>query len=66
VHLDTDHTRERTIREIDAWWPKVKVGGEMLFHDYRPDLWHVGEVVDAKLGKPDEIHRCLASVRKNP
>jgi predicted O-methyltransferase YrrM len=66
IHLDTDHTRDRTIREIDAWWPKVKVGGEMLFHDYRLDLWHVKEVVDAKLGKPDEIHRCLASVRKNP
>jgi hypothetical protein len=64
IHLDTDHTRDRTIREIDAWWPKVKVGGEMLFHDYRQDLWHVGEVVDEKLGKPDEVHVCLAAVRK--
>jgi hypothetical protein len=68
VHLDTFHTEHPTIEEIDAWWPKLKISGEMLFHDYFLDetkeQWAVRKVVDQKLGKPDEVHVTLASIRK--
>jgi len=34
VFLDTTHTYEDTLREIDAWLPKIKRGGIFAGHDY--------------------------------
>jgi predicted O-methyltransferase YrrM len=36
IFVDTVHSYEHTKAEIAAWWPKLKQGGEMLFHDYGP------------------------------
>ena len=33
LYMDGDHTRVGCQRDIEAWWPKVKPGGHLLFHD---------------------------------
>lgn len=43
--IDADHTPEGVLRDIEAWWQKIKVGGTLGGHDYR---WPgVRKVVDA-------------------
>lgn len=32
--VDADHSYEGVKRDIEAWWPKVKEGGLVFFHDY--------------------------------
>lgn len=32
--VDADHSEEGVLKDIDAWWPKVKRGGTALFHDF--------------------------------
>jgi methyltransferase family protein len=32
--VDGDHTARGVMRDIDAWWDKVVVGGVVFFHDY--------------------------------
>lgn len=34
VFIDADHSYESVIKDIDAWLPKVKVGGILAGHDY--------------------------------
>lgn len=34
IMLDTSHAYEHTVREIEAWLPKLKPGGVFWFHDY--------------------------------
>lgn len=34
--IDACHTFECVNRDITAWWPKVRVGGLLFFHDYVP------------------------------
>lgn len=34
LFIDTDHEYEHVIKEIDAWYPKVKLGGIIAGHDY--------------------------------
>ena len=34
--IDADHTYEGVKRDVEAWWPKVKTGGYVYFHDYIP------------------------------
>lgn len=33
VFLDADHTERGVLAELDAWWPKVRVGGILAVHD---------------------------------
>ena len=66
IMIDTSHEYENTIREIDAWWPKLKLGGEMLLHDYCYPQFKVREAVDAKFGRPDALHTSLCMIRKKP
>lgn len=43
--IDADHTPEGVMRDIVAWWPKIKVGGTLGGHDYQ---WTgVKQVVDS-------------------
>ena len=74
IMLDTTHRCDDTLREIDAWWPNLKIGGIMLFHDYgrtssywqgRGDYYtFVKEAVDARFGKPEQVTQSLALVTK--
>ena len=34
LYIDTAHEYEHVIKEIDAWYPKVKLGGIIAGHDY--------------------------------
>ena len=34
LYIDTTHEYEHVIKEIDAWYPKVKLGGIIAGHDY--------------------------------
>jgi hypothetical protein len=34
VHLDATHERHEVLRDLDAWWPKLRPGGIMSGHDY--------------------------------
>jgi len=70
VMVDTTHRCSDTLREIDAWWPKLKKKGEMLFHDYgsRWQGWGedalVQEAVDKRFGNPHALYGTLAVIVK--
>ena len=34
VWVDADHSREACLRDIDAWWPRLRTGGYMGGDDY--------------------------------
>ncbi len=46
VFIDASHLYERVKQDIQAWWPKVKVGGVMSGHD-----WAAGEQVRQAVGE---------------
>lgn len=35
VFLDSDHRYAPTLRQLEAWWSKVRPGGRLAGHDYR-------------------------------
>lgn len=37
VFIDANHAYGQVLADLDAWWPKVKVGGVMGLHDYGND-----------------------------
>lgn len=39
VMIDADHRYESVRQDIDAWLPKVKLGGTIMGHDYNPRKW---------------------------
>jgi len=42
VYIDADHSYEGVVRDMKAWWPKVKKGGLFCGDDYIPqdgDIW---------------------------
>ncbi len=42
LFIDGDHTYDGVMRDILCWWPKVKKGGTIIFHDYKRDKAHEG------------------------
>lgn len=60
VVVDADHSYEGVCRDIKAWWPHLKLGGWMIFHDYLEredgfkgaDKWYKGSTAEA-------LHDCL-------
>jgi len=34
VYLDANHTHKSVIEDLNSWYPKVKVGGYIMGHDY--------------------------------
>ena len=51
VFLDAMHDYENVKADIDRWWPRVRAGGLMAFHDYgHGDFPGVKLAVDEKLG----------------
>ncbi len=41
VYIDGDHSYYGVKRDIAAYWPKLKWGGVMAFHDYENDAYGV-------------------------
>jgi hypothetical protein len=41
VYIDSAHTYDEVVKDINAWYPKVKKGGILAGHDYFPDtrIW---------------------------
>lgn len=44
IHIDSLHTEKHVLAQINAWYPLVKQGGYLTFHDidnvlYRPGQW---------------------------
>jgi predicted O-methyltransferase YrrM len=52
VIIDADHTEKGIAADIAAWYPHVKEGGYLVFHDYAEERWpDVKIVVDRELSK---------------
>ena len=49
LFIDGDHTFFGCMKDFIAWYPKVKKGGSIIFHDYQRDNNHIGvtQCVDA-------------------
>jgi len=52
IYIDADHTYESVKRDIELYLPKVKDGGIIGGHDYRPEWKGVVEAVNEMLGEP--------------
>ena len=46
VYIDADHSYQGVRSDVDSWWPKVKVGGVMAFHDYEMTHYGVKQAVN--------------------
>ncbi len=62
--IDTTHEYERTRNEINVWWPKIKMDGEMIGHDYIEAWPGVFRAVNEAFGKPDDRANSMWSVKK--
>lgn len=59
LYIDSSHTREQTIAEMQAWQPYLRPGAPVLFDDYtHPDYPGVREAVE-ELGLKGELHGTL-------
>lgn len=58
VFIDMDHSYESVSKDIDAWLPKVKVGGILAGDDYDRAWPGVIEAVDEKLHPIEKLNRC--------
>lgn len=63
--IDAGHSYEECKADAEAWYPIVKKGGTIAFHDYQPDIWMgVVKCVDELFGKPHEVQGSIAIIRK--
>ncbi len=46
VFLDADHSYDSVKKDLEAWWPKVKLGGIFAGHDYTELGYGVKKAVD--------------------
>lgn len=67
IYIDADHSYEGVIRDLEAWWPKIKKGGLFCGDDYIPDdgdIWlTVGEnepVYAGKFGVRKAVNQFIA------
>jgi len=54
VFQDAGHSNEDVTMDFNAWWPKLKVGGTMVFHDYKHMDGSVSESMNVR-GAVDKI-----------
>ena len=56
VFIDGDHSTAGCGGDIEAWYPHIKDGGIIAFHDYESNNWPwVQEVVDDKVGHLEQV-----------
>lgn len=48
IYIDADHSYEGVVRDLNAWWPKIKKGGLFCGDDYIPDDGDIWLVVGDK------------------
>lgn len=59
LYIDSSHTREHTIAEVQAWQPYLRPGAPVLFDDYtHPDYPGVREAIE-ELGLKGELRGTL-------
>jgi glycosyltransferase involved in cell wall biosynthesis len=63
IYLDADHTYEAVKLDLNAWWPKLKVGGFMGLHDY-VDIKH-GDVEFGVVKAVDEFIKKIGINKKD-
>jgi cephalosporin hydroxylase len=56
VFIDAAHEYESVKADIEAWYPKVKVGGFIGGHDYVPGQYGVYQAVDERFVTDFELH----------
>ena len=64
MFIDGMHDYDSVKSDIEKYWPKLKVGGYMCFHDYQKDWTGVIKAVDGFFGKPDALYDSVAVVQK--
>ena len=64
IFIDGMHDNKSVVTDKECWWPKLKVDGYMIFHDYSPSC-QVKSAVDNMFLKDEVmIKSCLAWVKK--
>lgn len=58
--VDGDHTYLGVLKDIDAWWNKVKVGGLIVFHDF---LYREGGFNGTEAWHFQDVHRAIETRR---
>ncbi len=64
IFIDGMHDHDSVMDDIKKYWPKLKIGGTMCFHDYQKDWIGVISAVDSCFGSPDELHDSVAVIKK--
>lgn len=57
VFVDGDHSSEGVLRDAQTWWPKVRPGGLLFFHDY-------GNTADWTRGVKPAVDEFATSVQR--
>lgn len=45
INIDADHSYEGVTLDINSWWPNLKRGGVMAFHDFQEPAYGVARAV---------------------
>lgn len=61
VYHDADHSYEAVKRDIKVWWPKIKPGGIMAFHDYFMSEYGVRKAVEEFCGSSIDMNFIMES-----
>lgn len=65
IFLDAMHTYEDVKADICRWWPRLRPGGLMVFHDYaHKDFPGVKQAVDEIFGPQEDTIGTLMWIRK--
>jgi FkbM family methyltransferase len=48
IYIDADHSYEGVVKDLEAWWPKIKKGGLFCGDDYIPDDGDIWLIVGDK------------------
>jgi predicted O-methyltransferase YrrM len=65
IFLDAMHTKEDVKADIMRWWPRLRPGGLMVFHDYaHKDFPGVKQAVDEIFGPQEDTIVTLMWIRK--